>query len=354
MIRIFTKGSDEACVPLARAAKPGSPAAAVVERTEAALQSFAERGLRTLVLLSRDLGESEWSEWDARYQEAAVGSSSSGGGGGGGSEDTGARQKQLEALCGEVERDLRLVGAVGIEDNLQEGVFDTISLLRAAGINVWMITGDKKETAINIGVSCGLLKEPKERLLVLTGLSPENANQLLGSALSSVCSAGAAAASFAAASSSHHAAAGAATAGPLYEDAGPPRELVIDGLSLSCVKNKAPLAAPIACSLCCFLALSPLPWPPADASCLVIRIACNRLHFSGCCCFCCCPSQGGAEQRGVARPIRPDRRRDEERRRLPIKPTTEGAHACVPRLLLLRWRACRFLQHECFSYLSGC
>ncbi|KAK9392143.1 putative phospholipid-transporting ATPase VD [Crotalus adamanteus] len=53
--------------------------------------------------------------------------------------------------------DLGLTGATGIEDRLQEGVPETIAALRKAGINIWMLTGDKKETAINIAYSCKLL-----------------------------------------------------------------------------------------------------------------------------------------------------------------------------------------------------
>lgn len=122
---------------------PTPPACASLARSQA-LESFAERGLRTLVLLTRELSEEEWAAWDARYQEAAAGA------------DEDGRHKGIEALCAEVECGLRLLGGVGIEDNLQEGVFETISLLRAAGINVWMITGDKKVRARAAAV-CSLL-----------------------------------------------------------------------------------------------------------------------------------------------------------------------------------------------------
>ena len=59
----------------------------------------------------------------------------------------------------EIEKKLFLLGATGIEDKLQEGVPETIDDLMKAGIRIWMLTGDKKETAINIGFSCQLLKE---------------------------------------------------------------------------------------------------------------------------------------------------------------------------------------------------
>lgn len=55
-------------------------------------------------------------------------------------------------------------GATGIEDRLQEDVPDTTVALREAGIHVWVLTGDKTETAVNIGYACRLLEE--EDLLI--------------------------------------------------------------------------------------------------------------------------------------------------------------------------------------------
>jgi len=52
-----------------------------------------------------------------------------------------------------------LLGATAIEDKLQEGVPDTIHTLQLAGIKVWVLTGDRQETAINIGMSCRLITE---------------------------------------------------------------------------------------------------------------------------------------------------------------------------------------------------
>jgi P-type E1-E2 ATPase len=52
-----------------------------------------------------------------------------------------------------------LIGATAIEDKLQDNVKKTIENLRKANIKVWMLTGDKKETAINIGISCGLISQ---------------------------------------------------------------------------------------------------------------------------------------------------------------------------------------------------
>jgi P-type E1-E2 ATPase len=51
-----------------------------------------------------------------------------------------------------------LVGSTAIEDRLQDEVEETINQLKAAGIKVWVLTGDKIETAKNIGFACGLLE----------------------------------------------------------------------------------------------------------------------------------------------------------------------------------------------------
>ena len=67
-----------------------------------------------------------------------------------------------------METDLILIGVTGIEDRLQDGVEDTIDVLIKAGICIWMLTGDKPETAVNIAKSCGLLKTDMKILRLLT------------------------------------------------------------------------------------------------------------------------------------------------------------------------------------------
>ncbi len=57
-------------------------------------------------------------------------------------------------------------GATGIEDRLQDGVPETIASLRKAGLQIWVLTGDKQETAVNIAYACKLL-DPEEEILTL-------------------------------------------------------------------------------------------------------------------------------------------------------------------------------------------
>ena len=61
-------------------------------------------------------------------------------------------------MAEEIEKRLQLLGCTAIEDKLQEGVPQCIERLAAAGIRIWVLTGDKQETAINVGFACSLLQ----------------------------------------------------------------------------------------------------------------------------------------------------------------------------------------------------
>ena len=65
------------------------------------------------------------------------------------------------------------LGATAIEDKLQDGVPDTIADLLKANIRVWVLTGDKQETAINIGISCKLLKRSSKMIIISTSSMAE-------------------------------------------------------------------------------------------------------------------------------------------------------------------------------------
>eukprot|EP00741_Cyanophora_paradoxa_P007254 tig00001095_g7017.t1 len=137
-IRLLCKGADN--VVLARLRK----GAGEVEATVAQLRGFAGEGLRTLVLAEAELGHDEYHEWNKAFYAASVALE--------------GREAKLEEAAELIERDLALVGATAIEDKLQEGVPETIRQLQRAGCKVWMLTGDKQETAVNIGLSCQLVQ----------------------------------------------------------------------------------------------------------------------------------------------------------------------------------------------------
>ncbi|KAM7205561.1 phospholipid-transporting ATPase DNF1 [Rhypophila sp. PSN 637] len=107
------------------------------------LELFAVEGLRTLCIAERELTEHEYIEWRKEHDIAATALEN--------------REEKLEEVADKIEQDLWLLGGTAIEDRLQDGVPDTIELLGDAGIKLWVLTGDKVETAINIGFSCNLL-----------------------------------------------------------------------------------------------------------------------------------------------------------------------------------------------------
>ena len=76
------------------------------------------------------------------------------------------RDAKVEEVADRMERGFELLGSTAIEDKLQEDVDKAIFSMKSAGIKVWVLTGDKIETAINIGFSCKLLNEKMELYLI--------------------------------------------------------------------------------------------------------------------------------------------------------------------------------------------
>lgn len=76
-------------------------------------------------------------------------------------------------MCKKIENELEIIGATGIEDKLQNRVKETIEQLKSAGMVVYILTGDKRETAVNVGRSCGLIGPKTKILTIPEGLSHE-------------------------------------------------------------------------------------------------------------------------------------------------------------------------------------
>ncbi|AET40363.1 aminophospholipid-translocating P4-type ATPase DNF3 Ecym_5627 [Eremothecium cymbalariae DBVPG len=115
----------------------------VIERTLNDIDNFSSEGLRTLLYSYKWINEEEYEIWNAQYHAAKTSLVN--------------RREQMDNFGEIIERGLHLLGATAIEDKLQEGVSDSIEKIRRAGIKIWMLTGDKRETAINIGYSCKLI-----------------------------------------------------------------------------------------------------------------------------------------------------------------------------------------------------
>ncbi|XP_069073145.1 phospholipid-transporting ATPase IK [Pleurodeles waltl] len=143
-IKLYTKGADSVILERLH------PDCGNDDITEKALDMFATETLRTLCVACKEVEESVYNEWRQKHHEASVSLQN--------------RAEQLDAIYDEIEGDLQLLGATAIEDKLQDGVPETIQLLKKGNIKVWVLTGDKQETAVNIGFSCRLLSEDMEIL----------------------------------------------------------------------------------------------------------------------------------------------------------------------------------------------
>lgn len=131
----------------------------LIKRTAIHIETYANEGLRTLCIAQKELDPKYVDQWMVLWKEASASIDEN-------------RGEELDRLYDEIETDLTLLGGTAIEDRLQMGVPDAISILSNAGIKLWVLTGDRIETAINIGFSCNLL-ENKMKLLVVRP-DPEN------------------------------------------------------------------------------------------------------------------------------------------------------------------------------------
>ncbi|KAG6965087.1 hypothetical protein JG687_00005614 [Phytophthora cactorum] len=160
-VMLLTKGADSVIFPrLAPSADP-----AIVDTTLAHLERYATEGLRTLVIAQKELSPDAYAEWSCEY-DAALGDL-----------EQMAMQKRgepnrIEELEEQLEQGLELMGATAIEDRLQDQVTLTLGDLSRAGIKIWVLTGDKEETAVNIGFACQLLNNDMERIMINAETTP--------------------------------------------------------------------------------------------------------------------------------------------------------------------------------------
>ncbi|KAB5571442.1 hypothetical protein PHYPO_G00225000 [Pangasianodon hypophthalmus] len=116
------------------------------------LEQFATEGLRTLCFAVADISESFYQHWQEVHHRACTSLQN--------------RALKMEESYELIEKNLQLLGATAIEDKLQDRVPETIETLMKADIKIWILTGDKQETAINIGHSCKLLTKNMGLLVI--------------------------------------------------------------------------------------------------------------------------------------------------------------------------------------------
>ena len=135
-----------------------------MDMTQKYVDAYAEEGLRTLLLAKKSLSQEYYDEWNGRFQQAQAAVVN--------------KDEIVEKVQSEIESGMTLVGSTAIEDKLQEDVKETIEAFKECGIKVWVLTGDKVETAINIGYSCGLLNNQMKQYVINTSDSGEIASLL--------------------------------------------------------------------------------------------------------------------------------------------------------------------------------
>ncbi|XP_055869059.1 phospholipid-transporting ATPase IF-like isoform X2 [Biomphalaria glabrata] len=136
------------------------------------IDEYAEFGLRTLSIAQRKLEEKEYEDLDRRLMEAR--------------RSLVQRNEKLSDMYREFETKLHLLGATAVEDKLQHEVPQTIEALRMAGIKVWVLTGDKEETAVNISHAAGHFNSDMEELRLTQVRSQEQSDEQLKTLLQSV------------------------------------------------------------------------------------------------------------------------------------------------------------------------
>lgn len=135
-IRVITKGADTIMVDLLQ---KGTDLAIIQNHVD----HFAKEGLRTLIFATKTIGKREFDAW---YEDFLAARNS-----------LDDREKLVSEVGARMEQDLEFIAVTAVEDKLQDRVPETIKFLREADVRLWVLTGDKRETAENIGYSANLL-----------------------------------------------------------------------------------------------------------------------------------------------------------------------------------------------------
>ena len=155
-IVLYCKGADSAVLPRCNGGALGSDG--MQRATQRTLSDWGDDGLRTLVFARRTIPRAEFGKWSTAYTAAC-------------SDIEQLRRRKakvpndIDALMDAIETDLCLQGATANEDQLQPGVPETVTQLSRAGIKVWMVTGDKQETAVNIAFAAKILDVKMQQVI---------------------------------------------------------------------------------------------------------------------------------------------------------------------------------------------
>ena len=159
-IIMYMKGADSIMIPRLNLDQPQK------DKLEEDLSAFAKKGLRTLVMGKKTLPIDVYEAWKVKFNKVNT------------SNDL-DKEDQLNILYDELEYKFNYLGCSAIEDLLQDKVPETIYDLLSANIKLWILTGDKQETAIEIGKSCNLIDEEKMELIIMSSKSKDEFIKIL-------------------------------------------------------------------------------------------------------------------------------------------------------------------------------
>ncbi|EGZ15792.1 hypothetical protein PHYSODRAFT_507244 [Phytophthora sojae] len=149
-LELLCKGADNVIFERLAADQATIPGGMSYDEAADQLTVYAKAGMRTLCLAYKTISRSEYEDWNARYSQAHASMEEL-------VKRRQGRENAIDPLMNEIERDLILLGVTAVQDKLQAGVPATLRLLQETKIKVWTLTGDKMETAVNIGYASALL-----------------------------------------------------------------------------------------------------------------------------------------------------------------------------------------------------
>lgn len=148
-IRVITKGADTIMLELLVEGNE-------ISTIQAHVDHFAKQGLRTLLFATKVISKSEFETWYKDFLEARSSLEN--------------REQLVDQVSARMEQDLEYLAVTAVEDKLQDRVPETIKFMREADIRLWVLTGDKRETAENIGYSANLL----DRMMAVVHIKATN------------------------------------------------------------------------------------------------------------------------------------------------------------------------------------
>ena len=145
IIKIYTKGAD---MEISKRLSQRSRTSDNYKITMKNIESITNLGYRTLMVAYREISKEEYLKWKEKFHMEDL--------------NGGKSTKIIELSYEAIEKHFELLGATIVEDKLQEEVPQTIQQLKSAKIKFWVLTGDKMNTAVNIGYSCKLISKEQQ------------------------------------------------------------------------------------------------------------------------------------------------------------------------------------------------